>query len=493
MSESSASESNGANGKRGWWEAVAVYLHPRVALMFVFGFSAGLPYNMTSSTFQAWLTESRVSVEEVGLFGLVALAYGWKFVWAPAIDGIPIPVLSRWLGHRRAWLLVIQICLAFAIAGLAFVDPSESKIAVAAVAALVAFFSASQDVVIDAYRIEALKESELTAGFANYNAAYRTAMLLSFTGAVAFVSALEYSGFSRQEAWSIGYLTMAAFMGVGILGTFLAPESWESQKARFERGFRERFRTAVIEPFTDFVRKDLWWAILLLVVLFKLGDAFTSELRTYFFLTLGFEKATYGIIQWPFAFFTVIIGGYIGGIIANRFGVMRALWIGGILQMATNLIFIWPALALPGIVESIGMPDAEGASKITFEAIDAGGVQGYLAFAVLAGSVGVENLATGIGGAAFVAYMSLLCGNRSYTATQYALLSSLANQARVTLSAPAGFTVAWFGWVWYYVIATLLAIPGLVLLWWLMRREARRQPARTDPGTTRELAAQLPD
>jgi PAT family beta-lactamase induction signal transducer AmpG len=439
--------------------------------MFLFGFSAGLPYQLTSSTLQAWLTESKVSVEEIGLFGLVAAAYAWKFVWAPAIDGIPIPVLSRIFGHRRSWLLVIQVCLACAIAGLAFVSPNESKLAVAGVAALIAFFSASQDVVIDAYRIEALKESELTAGYANYNAAYRTAMLLSFTGAVTLVAWMETAGVPAEDAWSYGYLSMAAMVAVGIVGTLLAPESWEGQKERFQRGFDERFRKAVIEPFTDFLRKDLWWAILLLVVLFKLGDAFTSELRTYFFLTMGFEKATYSQIQWPFGFFTVLAGGYIGGVIANRMGIMRALWIGAIVQMATNLIFIWPALVLPGITESIGIADAEGVKKITYTAIAGGGWDGYMAFASLAGSVGVENLATGIGGAAFVAYMSMLCGNRNYTATQYALLSSLANQARVGLSAPAGFAVAAVGWVWYYIIATALAIPGLILLWWLMRRD----------------------
>lgn len=475
------------NGNDGWRDAISVYLRPRVALMFLFGFSAGLPYQLTSSTLQAWLTESNVSVEEIGLFGLVAAAYAWKFVWAPAIDGIPIPVLSRLLGHRRSWLLVIQACLACAIAGLAFVDPVESKLALAGVAALVAFFSASQDVVIDAYRIEALKESELTAGYANYNAAYRTAMLLSFTGAVMFVSWLEFAGVPRQDAWAYGYLTMAAMVAVGVLGTLLAPESWEGQKASFERAFAERFRTAVIEPFTDFLRKDLWWAILLFVVLFKLGDAFTSELRTYFFLKLGFEKATYAAIQWPFGFFTVLIGGYVGGVIANRVGVMRALWIGGIAQMATNLIFIWPALMLPDVTAAIGVPDAEGVKKITFTAIDAGGAQGYWAFAALAGSVGVENFATGVGAAAFVAYMSLLCGNRSYTATQYALLSSLANQARISLSAPAGFAVAAVGWVWYYIIATALALPGLLLLWWLMRKDTgpalkRGSGFATDPG-----------
>lgn len=487
------SETTPANGSRSWGDVLSVYFQPRVALMFLFGFSAGLPYNLTSSTLQAWLTESKVSVEEVGLFALVAAAYAWKFIWAPAIDGLAIPYLSERLGHRRSWLLVTQICLACAIAGLAFVDPSESKLAVAGVAALVAFFSASQDIVIDAYRIEALKESELTAGYANYNAAYRGAMMLSFTGAVAFVSYMQYfAGFSQQEAWSYGYLTMAALVSVGVLGTLLAPESWEGQKARFERSFNERFRTSVIEPFADFIRKDLWWAILLLVVLFKLGDAFTSELRTYFFLTLGFEKATYSIIQWPFGFFTVLAGGYIGGMIANRLGVMRALWIGGILQMATNLIFIWPALVLPGITADIGIADPEGVKKITFEAINAGGWEGYMAFASLAGSVGVENLATGIGGAAFVAYMSLLCGNRNYTATQYALLSSLSNQARITLSAPAGFAVAAVGWVWYYVIATLLALPGLALLWWLMRRESGRTLG-TDPRTSNELASQLQD
>ncbi len=483
-----------ANGPKGTvWETIAVYLRPRVALMFMFGFSAGLPYHLTSSTLQAWLTESKVSVEEIGLFGLVAAAYAWKFVWAPAIDGIPIPYFSRVLGHRRSWLLVTQTCLACAIAGLAFVDPSESKLAVAAVAALVAFFSASQDIVIDAYRIEALKEEELTAGYANYNAAYRAAMMLSFAGAVAFVSWLEVSGIPRADAWSYGYLTMAALVSVGILATLLAPESWEGQKARFERNFGDRFRAAVIEPFTDFIRKDVWWAILLLVVMFKLGDAFTSELRTYFFLTHGFEKATYGVIQWPFGFFTVLVGGYIGGMIANRLGVMRALWIGGILQMATNLVFIWPALVLPGITEAIGVPGTDGAKQITFSAIDAGGWDGTVAFLALGLSVGVENLATGIGGAAFVAYMSLLCGNRNYTATQYALLSSLSNQARITLSAPAGFAVAAFGWVWYYVIATFLALPGLVLLWWLMRRESLRSAAKPDLRTSNELASQLTD
>jgi MFS transporter, PAT family, beta-lactamase induction signal transducer AmpG len=316
-----------------------------------------------------------------------------------------------------------------------------------------------------------LKESELTAGYANYNAAYRTAMLLSFTGAVTLVAWMETAGVPAEDAWSYGYLSMAAMVAVGIVGTLLAPESWEGQKERFQRGFDERFRKAVIEPFTDFLRKDLWWAILLLVVLFKLGDAFTSELRTYFFLTMGFEKATYSQIQWPFGFFTVLAGGYIGGVIANRMGIMRALWIGAIVQMATNLIFIWPALVLPGITESIGIADAEGVKKITYTAIAGGGWDGYMAFASLAGSVGVENLATGIGGAAFVAYMSMLCGNRNYTATQYALLSSLANQARVGLSAPAGFAVAAVGWVWYYIIATALAIPGLILLWWLMRRD----------------------
>ena len=473
MAEPTASDGTTASAKRSWGEALAVYLHPRVALMFLFGFSAGLPYNLTSSTLQAWLTESKISVEEIGLFGLVAIAYGWKFVWAPAIDGIPIPYLSERLGHRRSWLLVTQICLAFAIAGLAYVDPSESKLAVAGVAALVAFFSASQDIVIDAYRIEALKESELTAGFANYNTAYRAAMMLSFTGSVAFVAWLEYSGIPRQDAWSYGYLTMAALVTVGVIGTFLAPESWESQKARFEGSFSERVASAKM-AFTEFFRKDLVWAILALVALFKLGDAFTSELRTYFFMTLGYEKATYSIIQWPFGFFTVIAGGYIGGVIANRFGVMRALWIGGILQMATNLVFIWPALALPGIVQAIGLPNAEGVRQITFQAIQGGGWEGAVAFAALAGSVGVENLATGIGGAAFVAYMSLLCGNRNYTATQYALLSSLSSQARVMLSAPAGYAVAAVGWVWYYIIATVLAVPGLVLLWWLMKRDPRR-------------------
>ena len=335
-----------------------------------------------------------------------------------------------------------------------------------------AFFSASQDVVIDAYRIEALKETELTAGYANYNAAYRTAMLLSFTGAVVLVSWLELAGVSRKDAWSLGYLAMAGMVAVGILGTLLAPESWEGQKSRFERSFAERFRSAVIEPFTDFLRKDLWWAILLFVVLFKLGDAFTSELRTYFFLKLGFEKATYAIIQWPFGFFTVLVGGYVGGIIANRYGVMRALWIGGIAQMATNLIFIWPARRLAGPHGrrlACPMPRASSRSPLPPSMRAAG--RDTMAFAALAGSVGLENFATGLGGAAFVAYMSLLCGNRNYTATQYALLSSLLPAKRGSrfrrLPVSPSPPLAGFGTTSSRLRSRS---PGLMLLWWFMRR-----------------------
>ena len=460
-----------------WREAIGAYLHRRVAVMFLLGFSAGLPYQFTASTLQALLTESGVSLEEIGLFGRVAVAYAWKFVWAPAIDGIPIPGLSRLLGHRRAWLLLIQIALGCAIATMGWIDPATDRLALAGIAVLVAFLSASQDIVIDAFRIESLPENEMAAGTANYNAAYRVAMLVSFTGAVALVAALESYGFSKTEAWGWGFTVMASLVAIGVLGTLLAREEWAAQAKMFQRSAAERFRTAVVEPFSGFFKKDLWWAMLLFVVLFKLGDAFTSELRTTFFLKMGFEKATYAAIQWPAGFFSLLIGGYIGGMLVNRFGLMPALWAAGIAQMLTNLIFIWPALVLPAIAADIGVAQADGAKVLTFTALDAGGFAAWHATAALFGSVAIENFATGVGGVIFIAYMSHLCSDRAYTATQYALLSSLSNQARVMLAAPSGFVAAGLGWVWYYVIGTVLALPGLALLWWLWNRENRMAQA----------------
>lgn len=457
-----------------WRRALAVYGHRRMLVMLLLGFSSGLPLQLTGSTLQAWLTESGVSVESIGLFSLVGIAYTWKFVWAPVVDGIAVPGLSRLLGHRRAWLILLQLALLAAVAMLTFLDPRTDIAAVAGVAFLIAFLSASQDTVVDAFRIESLPQDEQAAGSASFVAAYRMAMLVSFTGAVGVVSLSEGYGLSGPEAWAVGYLAMAALVLVGIAGTLLAKEDWLAQAPRFQRSWAERIETSVVAPFRDFFSKDLWFAILAFIVLFKLGDSFTSELRTFFFLSNGFERTAYAAIQWPFGLFSVLAGGFVGGIIASRYGLMRALWIAGIAQMVTNLVFIWPSLWLPPIVEAIGIANAStGVKQLTFAALDAGGADGFAATAALAGSVAIESFATGLGATVFVAYLSKLCSNRAYTATQYALLTSLAAQARVLLGAPAGFAVAAVGWVWYYVIATALALPGLVLLWWLWSREEK--------------------
>lgn len=459
----------------GWLARLfAVYGRRRVAVMLLLGFSSGLPLQLTGSTLQAWLTETGVGVETIGLFGLVGIAYGWKFVWSPAIDGFAIPGLSRLLGHRRAWLLSIQILLMAAIACLGLFDPAVDRMGVAAVAVVVAFLSATQDIAVDALRIESLEESEQAAGTANFLAAYRVAMLVSFAGTVGLVSWIEASGVPQAEAWHLGFIAVSSLVLIGIVGTFLAKEDWAAQAPRFAHRAEGRFRSAVVDPFRDFVKKDAWWLILLFVLLFKLGDAFTTELRTYFFLTMGFEKATYAALQWPFGFFSVIAGGFVGGILANRIGVMKALWIATIGQMATNITFVWPALDLPHLVEAVGVVGADGVKRITLTSISEHGLQGLWAATTLCGTIALENFATGIGGTVMAAYLSKLCSNRDYTATQFALLTSLEGMARVTLAAPAGFVVAYAGWVWYYVIATLLALPGLALLGVLKRREARR-------------------
>lgn len=455
-----------------WRDSLGVYLQRRVLVMALLGFSSGLPLQLTAATLQAWLTESGVSVQSIGLFGLVGIAYGWKFVWSPAVDGIAIPGLARLLGHRRAWMVLVQLLLAGAIMSLGVFDPVSAPWLVAAIAVVVAFLSATQDIVVDAFRVESLPEEEQAAGSALFIAAYRTAMLVSFTGTVSLVTAVQASGVPMNEAWHIGYLFSGGLVAIGLIGALLAREDWAVHKVRLAEPLGPRLKAAVVDPFRDFVQKDAWFLILVFVVTFKLGDAFTSELRTNFYLTMGFEKAAYSQILWPFGFFGTLVGGFAGGALAARLGLWKALWLAGLAQMLTNLVFLWPTLALPGLTGEIGVMVA-GRPQLTLDALATGGWAGFHATATLAGAILVENFASGLGGIIFIAYLSKLCGNRAFTATQYALLSSLAGQARVMLSAPAGFVVAAWGWVWFYVIGTLLAAPGLLLLWYLWRRDER--------------------
>lgn len=385
----------------------------RMLVALLMGFSSGLPLLLTGSVLQAWMTEEGVDLGTIGLFALVGLPYTLKFLWAPLTDRFSVPLLGR----RRGWMLGIQLLLMLAIAGLGWTQPAESPLVVAIAAWLVTFFSASQDIVIDAYRREALADNELGLGASLYVNGYRIGMLLASGGGLILADHMPFSAV---------YQLMSLCMIVGILTTLFAPEPDSAA------GVPRDLRAAVIEPFVDYFRRHHALLILLFILLYKLGDTMASHMSTPFYLDIGFSKTEIGAVVKLFGFWATVIGGMLGGILILRTGIYRALWGFGILQALSTAGF-----AVLGVV-GYNLP-------------------------LLAGVIAFENLSGGMGTAAFVAFMATLT-NKKFTATQYALLSSLMGIPRVIVAAPTGYFADWLGWVAFFLGCALLAVPGLLLL-----------------------------
>lgn len=440
---------------RAWLGAARVYLEPRVLVVFCLGFASGLPLLLTLSTLTFWLAEAKVDLAAIGLFALVGLPYTWKFVWAPLIDRVPLPLFTRLLGRRRGWLLLVQILLAAAILALGAGDPQQDLGRMAMFAVLVAFLSASQDIIIDAYRVELLDERQQGAGAAAVVIGYRVAMLLAGAGALLIAAV---------AGWFWAYAAMAGCLAVGMVTVLAAPEPSVPTAAlkRGGGGIAPWLKEAVVEPFADFFRRNgLGTAalILLFVMLYKLGDALLGTMTNPFYVETGFTKPEVATIVKGYGLVATLLGGLLGGMVVNRQGIVPALWICGLIQMASNLVFVAQAWVGHDLT-------------------------------MLAVTISAENLAGGMGTAAFVAYLSSLC-NVSYTATQYALLSSFMAQARTTLSAGGGFLAGSMGWVGFFLLTTAAAIPGLVLLLLLQRRIAATTgvtPALDLPGAHAERA-----
>lgn len=423
-----------------WLGASRVYLEPRVIAVLFLGFSSGLPLLLTLSTLTFWLAEAQVDKAQIGLFALAGLPYTWKFLWSPVMDRVRLPVLGSLLGRRRGWLLLVQLLLMLAILGLGACDPQHDLGRMAAFAVLVAFLSASQDIVVDAYRVELLEERQQGAGAAVVVIGYRIAMLVSGAGALVI---------AEHVGWFWAYAAMAACMAIGTITVLLSPEPRGSDMAA--AGSRSRLadwmRQAVVEPFADFFRRNgiaTALLILLFIMLYKLGDALLGTMTNPFYVELGFTKTEVATIVKGYGLIATLVGGFLGGIVVNRRGVIQGLWICGLIQMLSNLVFVAQAWV------------GRDLSMLTF-------------------TISAENLAGGMGTAAFVAYLSSLC-NLSYTATQYALLSSFMAQARTTLAAGGGYLADATSWVGFFVLTTLAAVPGLLLLLWLQRR-LERAPA----------------
>ena len=331
-------------------DTLAVYLQPRVLIVLFLGFSAGLPLALSGSTLLIWMRESGVDLGTIGLFALVGTPYTVKFLWAPIVDALDVPVLSGLLGRRRGWLIFSQLLLIAAIVFLAFCNPAASPWLVALGALLVATASATQDIVIDAFRIESLPESEQAAGMASYVAAYRIGMLVSTAGALFLVSGFEGLGYGKGAAWTAGYLAMAALVVIGIATVLVATEPEKSATAVTEHAAQarqnpiERVAVAAYSAFAEFLTRDMAVVALAFVVLYKFCDAFAGAMTAPFVIDLGFSRNDYAAIVKGVGLAATLIGGFAGGVLARAYPLVTCLWIGAFLQMASNLIFTWQAL-----------------------------------------------------------------------------------------------------------------------------------------------------
>lgn len=385
----------------------------RMLTALIMGFACGLPLLLTGGVLQAWMKEEGVDLTVIGMMALVGLPYTLKFFWAPFLDRFTLP----FLGRRRGWMLATQVALVFSIAGLGLTDPRHSPWVVAFAAFLVTFFSASQDIVVDAYRREDLADEELGLGSSLYVYGYRTGMLLASGGGLIMADHIPFSSV---------YMIMAACMLPGLITTVLTPEP------EIPKGTPESIKEAVIDPLIDYFRRNnaLW--ILAFILFYKIGDTMAGAMTMPFYIDIGFSKTQIGTVVKLFGFWATITGALIGGILMLRLGINRSLWVFGFLQAVSTAGF--------AVLAQIGQSITALSAVIAF-----------------------ENLSSGMGTAAYMAFMASIT-NKRFTATQYALLTSLMGIPRVLAAAPTGFFAKHLGWENFFIACTLMAIPGMLFL-----------------------------
>ncbi len=392
---------------------VRVYFNRRVLSLLGLGFSSGLPLALTGTTLQAWLSSEQVDLQIIGIFSLVGLPYTLKVLWAPLLDRFTPP----WMGRRRGWILFWQLVLAANIFTIGLISPAAMPWAVGFMALAIAFSSSSQDIVIDAYRADVLKEKELGAGAATTVVGYRVALLIS--GALALI-------LSDHLSWKLVYTLMAGLMVVNTLFTFMAPEP-------AEKPFPPRtLKEAIWGPLKSYFQRAGAVEMLCFIMLFKLADAIAGAMTTPFLLDIGFTRTDVGAVNKAFGLLSTIFGTLAGGAIIAKIGINRSLWIFAFLQAFSNLAFAGLAMIGPH-------------------------------YPAMVTAIGIENICGGMGTAAFIAFMMSLCDKR-FTATQYALLTSFMAVSRVVAGAPTGFLAHSLGWPWFYSVSVLGALPGILLL-----------------------------
>ena len=441
-----------AGRRPGWRDTVRVYLEPASLRMLTLGFAAGLPLLLVLGTLSFRLREAGVDRSTIGYLSWVGLAYGFKWAWAPLVDRVPLPGLTRWLGRRRSWLLLSQLAVAAGLVGMAMADPRVSLIAVVWSALAVAFASATQDIALDAYRIESAPTEQQPALAASYQTGYRLAMIWAGAGVLWLAARAQgaHAGYDNA-AWQVAYLVMAATMALGVVTVLFSPEP-APQPMKPARTAQEWIETALIEPFADFFRRYKWQAalILALIAVYRISDVVMGIMANPFYVDMGYTKDEVAAVTKIYGVIMTLAGAFLGGALALRFGVMRILMLGALLSALTNLLFAW----LAGYGHSVP---------------------------ALIAVVSADNLASGIASAAFVGYLSSLT-NISYSATQYALFSSLMLLLPKFVAGFSGDYVNAFGYAGFFTSTALLGLPVIVLVA-LAARAARHHSVPNQPVT----------
>ena len=434
------------NGKPGWREVWRVYSEAATLRMLVLGFSAGLPPALVLGTLGFWLREAGIDRTTIGYLSWVGLAYGFKWVWAPLVDRLPIPLLTRWLGWRRSWLLLSQLIIMSALICMALTNPQQMLAPVIWCALAVAFGSATQDIALDAYRIESANIERQAALSATYQTGYRMAMIWSGAGVLWIAARAEIVGAAtyQQSAWQSAYLVMAASMLLGVVTVLFSPEP-QRRELLPAKNAADWLKGALIEPFADFLRRYGKQAVLILalIAMYRISDVVMGIMANPFYVDMGYTKDEVATVTKIYGVIMTLVGAFIGGGLAMRFGVMRVLMLGAVLSAASNLLFAW-----------LGTRGHE---------------VGSLIFVISA-----DNLSSGIASAAFIAYLSSLT-NINYSATQYALFSSMMLLLPKTLAGYSGRYVDAFGYSSFFTATALLGVPVLVLIA-LASRGAARHP-----------------
>ena len=436
------SASDAVQIKPTWLSTFKVYLEPASLRMLLLGFSAGLPLLLVLGTLSFWLREAGIDRTTIGYLSWVGLAYAFKWVWAPLVDWLPIPLLTRWLGRRRSWLLLAQLAVMAGLVAMSFNDPRVALQPVVWGALSVAFGSATQDIALDAFRIESANTDRQAALAAAYQTGYRLAMIWSGAGVLWLAARSEVAGLAtyQHSAWQTAYLVMAASMLLGMVTVLLSPEPGLRVMPK-AKNLAEWLRGALIDPFADFLRRYGHQAVLILalIAIYRISDVVMGIMANPFYVDMGYTKDEVAAVTKIYGVIMTLAGAFIGGAMSLRLGVMRVLMLGAVLSAASNLLFAWLFTRGHDVTSLIFV-------------------------------ISADNLSSGIASAAFIAYLSSLT-NLNYSATQYAIFSSVMLLAPKFLAGYSGRYVDAFGYQNFFCATALLGVPVLLLVWLASRNK----------------------